>query len=254
MAYQINRRFNEDIFRLKVGSTQHVFKVHQQILARSPVLARMTISGFSESITKEIILPEDNEDTFGRIIEFLYGNEHDAFNFGLLNESESVEKLTDMFVLADKYDLFNIQCSIIDKLEKVKLLKENRMAFFNTVYRITRDSQDSYGPFRAFFTKKAVAHLKSLTTEEIKKLSEMAESEGTFASWMFDAQAKLYQDDQRKWSEEIQKTTAELRNTEAKLNTAQAGISSLKAALEKHPADFFVKIQWVLEVLAAYTS
>ena len=224
----------------------------------------MTNGGFSESITKEIILPEDDEDAFGRIIELLYGNENNAYDFSPLDEAGSVKKLADMFVLADKYDLFNIQNRVMTKLEEVKLLKENRMAFFNMAYQITQASSDSYENFLAFFRREAPKHLESLTKNDIKELSEMVESESIFSKWMLEAQANLYHEDQKKWSKEIKTITAEMKNrevqlvlfqksysaSEAKLERVRESVSKFRAELRKSPASSTVTIQWVHNHLA----
>lgn len=237
---------------------------HQRILAKSPVLARMTTSGFSESITKEIILPEDEEDMIGRIIEFLYGNQDDPFDFSKFNESDSIKKLTDMFTLTDKYELFNIQGHIIVKLEEAELLKNNKMTFFNTTYRITQNSHDSHGHFYSFFTKRVAAHLRSLTTEETKKLSDMAESGGSFAKWMLEAQARLYQEDQQRWFEDIVAVSSKLSSKEVEFNAMQKSRTKLKAQsgkmqksrakfkahISKHIDDKSATPKWILEVLA----
>lgn len=201
-----------------------MFTVHQRILAQSPVFARMTTSGFSESITKEIVLPEDDEDIFGHIIEFLYGNERDAYDFSPCDESEFVEKLADMFVLADKYNILNIQDGIIAKLEEAKSLEKNRMAFFITAHRITQNSQDTYGYFQSYFARKVVTHLKALTTEETRELLKLVESAGIFSRWMFEAQTSLYREDQQKWLEENKSIAVKSAAIEAALVKSQASL------------------------------
>lgn len=210
----------------------------------------MTTSGFSESITKEITLPEDDEDTFGRIIEFLYGNLYDALRFNPLASSACAEKLADMFVLADKYDLFDLQETIIEQLEELYLLKENRMAFFNTVYRITQNARDHYGNLRSFFARKVAAHLKCPKPEEIEMLSEMVESDGTFAKWMFEAQMRLYREEQGKWAKESNSMTAKLKHTELDLEDSRESRSKFEAELKKYPTECTVKLQWVHDILA----
>ena len=228
--------------------------VHQRVLAKSPVLARMTTGGFSESITKEIILPEDDEDAFGRIIEFLYDNEHDAFDFSSLNESESIAKLANMFALADKYDLPNLQKTIITKLEDVKLMKKKPMTIFNTAYQIDQNSGDSYGFFRSFFAKNAGAHLKSLTAAEFKTLLDMVESEESFTKWIFVALAELYRQDHNTWIDEKKALTATLKSTEADLENVRKMRSKFEAGLEGYGRRKSVSIQWIRDLLAQSES
>lgn len=83
----------------------------------SPVLACMTTSSFSEGLAKQITLPEDDADNFGRIIEHLYGNNDAAFTVDLL-DLNGAEKLADMYGLAEKYQLPAFQDLIIRKLKQ----------------------------------------------------------------------------------------------------------------------------------------
>lgn len=277
MPYRIVRRLDEDIFQLKVGSTQQVFIVHQQILAKSPVLARMTTSGFSESITREINLPEDDEDIFGRVVEFLYDNEREAFNFSPLDELGSAEKLAKMYLLADKYDLIDLQKSITAEIKKIKLWKKDPLAFFDTAYLITQNCQDFYRIFHSFYVIRAVKLLKIITPEEIMIVSDMIDTDGTFAKWTFEAQARLRREDDVDWLDKMRLSSGRLLDAQrgltrvqkqrseylTQLKDVQEMQSKFKAELEKRPPYEIVTIQWVhdlfkstcnLENISQYSS
>lgn len=208
---------------------------HKQVLEKSPVLRRMTALGFSESITKEIILPEDNEDIFGRVIEYLYDNYDNAFNFDPYNDSGTVEKLVDMYSLAEKYQLPDIQRDIIDKLKGVDLLKEDRIEFFKTAYRVFQNSLDSNKIFQPYFSTQAAIHWRSFLEDEIDELLEMVESGGSFARAVLQTQANVLREDRlslktmttEKATAEIllSNVSAEKANSEAALFTAQARFS-----------------------------
>lgn len=201
----------------------------------------MTTSGFSESFTKEIILPEDDEDTFGRIVEFLYGNGCDAYSFDTCDEPGYVEMLTNLFALADKYDLCDLQEGIIYELSWVQFLREDKMAFFEAAHRFTQNSGDHYGHFHSFFANKADEHLENLNPEEIETLAEMVESDGTFAKWMFEAQMKLHQRQEERL-ESFDGMADDHYNIKGMW-------SKVFDELEKHPRDHPVDIQWVHDLM-----
>lgn len=75
----------------------------------------MAASSFSEGVSKQITLPEDDADSFGRIIKHLYGNNDAAFAVDLL-VLYGAEKLAEMYCLAEKYQLPGLQELVIRKL------------------------------------------------------------------------------------------------------------------------------------------
>ena len=179
-----------------------MFVVHQQILAKSPVLACVTKSSFSEGMTKEITLPEDDADQIGRLISYLYGNHEDALDFGGPHEdSIKVDKLADMYALAEKYQLSSMQVDIIEALKNVPWLSENRAAFFETAQRICQSTRDSDEVFGGYFAEQAAKHLRTYPGQEkIGKLSELIELGGSFARMVLEVLIKVYGEDKLEWS------------------------------------------------------
>lgn len=157
----------------------------------SPVLACMTTSSFSEGVSKQITLPEDDADNFGRIIEHLYGNNDAAFDVNLL-DLDGAEKLADMYGLAEKYQLPTFQDLVIRKLKQLDLLKENRMAFFRIVRQISQLTRESDNIFMRYFVDQAAEHMVSMSVQEYMELSEMAYSGGHFARIICKIQAAIY--------------------------------------------------------------
>lgn len=223
------RRFNEDIYTLKVGSTQHVFTVHKNVLNLSPVLACMTSGSFSESVTKEIVLPEDDADSFGRIVEHLYGNNDAAFEINLL-DVEGAEKLADMYGLAEKYQLPNFQDRVIRKLKQLDVLREDRMTFFHIACKICENTRDSDDIFETYFEEQAAIHVKSMSKEEVEELSEMVYSGKNFAKKIFQIQANSYSETQLIWVVENAKLNQEVVAAQAQL---QSSIAASAAELAK---------------------
>lgn len=135
-------------------------------------------------MTREIVLSEDDADSFGRIVEHLYGNNDAAFDISLL-DFEGAEKLADMYGLAEKYQLPDFQDCVIQKLKQLDVLREDRMTFFHIARKIcesTRDLDDIFGPY---FAKQAAIHLKSMSKEEVEELSEMVYSGGSLTKKIF---------------------------------------------------------------------
>lgn len=198
MTHSFTRRFNDDIFTIKVGWAKNVFKVHKNVLNLSPVLACMTTSFFSEGITKEIALPEDDSDSFGRVIEHLYGNNDAALNVDLL-DSDGTEKLADLYGLAEKYQLPGLKHLVVQKLEQLDSLKVNRMTFFHMAHKICQSTRESDEIFVPYFTHQALIHLASMSITESQELSEIVHSGGLFAKAICQLQEATYRKAQRDW-------------------------------------------------------
>jgi hypothetical protein len=121
----------------------------------------MTNGSFSESVTRQIVLPEDDADHFGRILEHLYGHNDAAFDVGIFDIKDA-EKLAEMYGLAEKYQIPEFQQQVIYKLEQVTKLKENRMDFFQIAYQICQSTRDTDEIFEAYFATEAARHLKAI--------------------------------------------------------------------------------------------
>lgn len=160
----------------------------------SPVLACMTTSSFSEGLAKQITLPEDDADNFGRIIEHLYGNNDAAFTVDLLNLN-GAEKLADMYGLAEKYQLPAFKDLVIRKLKQTNFLKENRIAFFRIMRQITLLVRESDYIFKNYLVEQARTHLILMSIEEYTALSEMVYSGGEFARIIFKIQGNVLLDE-----------------------------------------------------------
>lgn len=187
------RRWNGDLYQIKVGPKQHVFVVHEHVLNQCPVFACMMSGGsFAESISKEIKFPEDDPDTFGRILEHLYGNHAAAFNFDEVEEEEESEILSDMYQVAEKYQLPLIQKDIMGKLDQNPLWKDDRVSFFQIARRMCRQTADSDVIFHSVFEKRAATHMKMLSGHEVDLLADLVDSGGCFAKKILQIQAELY--------------------------------------------------------------
>lgn len=182
----------------------------------------MTKSSFSEGITKQINLPEDDADQFGRLIKYLYGNHLDAFNFDLSENSVQVHKLADMYALAEKYQLPDMQIDITHILEMMHI---DWSTFFQTACHICQHTRDSDEIFRNYFTREAAKHLRSDPEDEkLQDLSEMVEYGGSFAGMAFQVLAKVYRDDKSKWSVKQSLTEDKVRDTRQNLQMIKGNL------------------------------
>lgn len=156
----------------------------------------MTSSSFLEGVTKEIALPEDDADSFGRIIEHLYGNNDAALD---VDDSDEAEKLANLYGLAEKYQLPGLKDLVIQKLKQLDLLKENRMTFFNIAHQICQVTGESDEIFGAYFAHQAVIHMASMSKTESEELSEIVYSGGHFARMICQLQAATHRKSQLGW-------------------------------------------------------
>lgn len=167
----------------------------------------MTKGFFRESVTKEIVLPEDDPDSFGRMIEHLYDNNEGAFS-NLLDVDDGAEKvvddgaeelvddgaekLADMYGLAGKYQLPDFQYYIVQKLGQLDVLRRDKMKFFRLARQIWENTRESDDIFERYFERQSTTHLKSMSEEEVEELFEMASSEKSFAKKLLQVQAGMY--------------------------------------------------------------
>lgn len=156
----------------------------------------MTTISFSEGISKEIALPEDNVDSVGRIIEHLYRNNDAAFDVDLLY-LDGAEKLVDMYGLAEKYQLLGLQELIIRKLKQIDLLKENRMTFFHIARQISQLTRESDEIFLDYFSDQGAIYMVSMSAQEYQELSKMVYSGRLFSRAIYKIQAALYMSQKR---------------------------------------------------------
>lgn len=156
---------------------------------------------FAESITKEIRLPEDNADSFGRLLEHLYGNNSAAFDINY-EDSGVADKLVDMYTLAEKYQLADLQNRIEKSLEQLNGLSQDRLFFFKIAHKICQSAVNGEKIFNTELAVQARKRLKDMTVEESKELSELVELGGSYASKIFSYQAAAHAQDKAAWLSE----------------------------------------------------
>ena len=93
-----------------MGPNNQTFNVHESVLSKPPVLARMCSDGFQESVSSAIRLPEDEAEIFGfSHAGFMEGLE----GLGLAN------KLADIYIMAEKYQIDDLKDIVIEMLSSI---------------------------------------------------------------------------------------------------------------------------------------
>ena len=192
------RRFNDEIFAIHVQGDEHPhkFTAHKQILAQSPVLAAMCSDRFLEGAAKTIKLPDDNAEAIGRMLEFLYGHSEAALDFGATNTPERTvaEKLLELYVLGDKYQLKVFQTLVIDRFDALKCVQDDATTFFEVTSSYFPDIPASDFEFNRSFTSLARTHLRRMSLQRMERLAEMLEAGGRFATRVFMLMAEVSSD------------------------------------------------------------
>ena len=104
-----------------VGPDKTVFQVHQNILFdASPVFKAAFCGNFQEASERSMPLPDDDKDSVGRMISWLYTK---VFELTVPVSNETSEEcymqLAKLNTLADKYDIYSLKNQIIDELFKL---------------------------------------------------------------------------------------------------------------------------------------
>ncbi len=165
--------------------------VYKHILNASPVLACMTSGPFAESVTKQIVLPDDDAECFGRVLEHLYSNDEAALDFDPIKDKMGLETMAVMYELAEKYQLPTLKKVVTKKIEAQQL---NHIQFFQVMHRISQKTSESDEIFLSFFAGGAQSRLPVLDNSEVTALAKMCETAGSFAQKVVELQGRLYRE------------------------------------------------------------
>lgn len=184
---------------------------------------------FAESTDEEIVLPEDDPDSFGRALVALYGNPSRAFSDIKHLPMGSEQKLVDMYALADKYELCSVKEEVVNCLKQSAELAtgspSNALLFFNITSKILNYMLDSDELFLHYFEEEAPQHLRVLIpqpqTSAMKEFAELLENGGPFAKRICLMMAQVYREEADKNREELIKKQAAVSKKEADLDKAR---------------------------------
>ncbi|KAG1683579.1 Speckle-type POZ protein-like [Nymphon striatum] len=138
---------------------KYVIKAHRVIMAaRCNWFQRALLSGMKESIEKKIKIYDANVSTFEKILEFLYCGH-------LETEQMSAEKLTDILVLSDRYE--------VDVLRKIS--EQSLTSHLNddtTLYLLSISDQLDLKNLKVAAIDYIKKHTKLLSCEDFYKLTD----------------------------------------------------------------------------------
>lgn len=201
-------RFNASgqLFKISAKDNQ-TWIVHEAVIAKSPVLARMCQTPMAEAKTRIIKLPDDEPSIFGRVLEYLYcadyspwteaplGNEGRTFKprlfavGGIVPDRDS-ELLASIYIMADKYQLEQLQELTISKIKLLLTLSDG--AYYSMVHKVYDAIPSSDVCFRKYFMESVGPRLARLQAPELTKLLEKIEAGGPLARDYFEAQHKAF--------------------------------------------------------------
>ena len=152
----------------------------------------MCSGAFQESVTGAIQLPEDKPETFGFVLEFLYANSDAGFMEGL-EGLELANKLANIYIMAEKYQLNDLKETVIDMLSSIDELQQKPKIFFRLARKIYGRMPDSDLAFRRFFCERAISALRMIDEDGLSELRAAIEAGDTFATDVFDVQRTVYE-------------------------------------------------------------
>ena len=125
-------RFEGDlVVTLYVGADRAVFCVHESLLFdASPVFKAALSGGFKEASDRSMSLPEDDRNSVGRMVQWLYTGTFDLIDPVCGDtSSEHFMQLAQLNTLAEKYDIYLLKNDIVDALfERVNSHRPNDLA------------------------------------------------------------------------------------------------------------------------------
>lgn len=154
-----HNRLCSKIYTLVVGSEKKVFLSHEVVLSQSPVFERMCNGSFKENVEKQIELPDDDENIFECMLEYMYRG---VFH-GVETPTQSVRAamMADLYIMAEKYQLSGLKELLIPPLASILDDTSNSECiegFFHAACKIYENTPDSEVLFPDSY-KKRVAQI-----------------------------------------------------------------------------------------------
>ena len=188
-----SKRFSGNIFTIIVGGGGRRFKAHDTILSESPVFKAMCAGPFRESEIRLIELPDDDPLSFAILLETFYRccGSQEAFKqlcHDIVPDDEHrPARLADVYIMADKYQVPQVQPFIVDLLKDLDLLTNNPLTFFTIAQTIYRNVPSVQGPFPVYFRETARAVTVDLDGATIDKVYELIHGGGSLAMDLYSA-------------------------------------------------------------------
>ena len=216
---------------------------HESVLAFSPVFAQMLSGPSREGMTTTITLPKDKPEAVGLLLECLYSHDHsippqilahyrpptispDEVSFG----SEILcQKLVELFIIADKYQLPTVQHSALQGLQKERLSSCNPSLFLCLAEQVYNNTEAVGSDFQKYLKSEVSHALDQMTSSDEKAyLASLLACGGELAADLFEVRCtdlttsrSTGERNKAKFEllrTELQKTKAELKATKTELD------------------------------------
>ena len=174
---KFQRDFETPIFTLIVGpeGATKTYTAHQAYLAGSPVFGSMCQAGsFQEGQTFQIRLPEDEPRAITDILRYLYSGylqspakEYRVSNDGVDGMTDETERLAELYVATDKYDLWSLKKQVINQMRETVNIEDRPVDFLYMAKAVYASLPDCEDPFRGF-VRAAVSGYEGLSDKTAK--------------------------------------------------------------------------------------
>ena len=214
------RRFNSQTFSITVGKTKPDFIVHVSILSRSPIFACMCDGPYIENTNRHIDLPDEDAESFGWFLEYLYTGTLPTYDTSPLNHRL---KLASLYILSDKYQLESLKESIIKYIDNVAdpWISAESDVFFTIMHKIYQGVTPTDKYFDSYFSKTAFKVLNDIDGDRHDHLKEILSKGEPFAVDVFYVQRSLYKAQRRLYTaQHLKSDTLECKLAASKLECA----------------------------------
>ena len=165
---------------LNIGINGDIHFVHETALKLSPVLSSMCSNHVVEGTRKVIRIPNENSDIFCLLLAHMHGDRKQEPTIWMVkNDAELVERLLDVYALANRYEVESAKRRVIWSLKDQtgwSGLKDH-LLFFKTASRLNERTNEIDEIFQEYFSEQARVHLREMNEFELDRLSEMVELE-----------------------------------------------------------------------------
>ena len=188
-----------DMFQIRVGPQNVEFMAARKVLCQSQVLGKLCGGSWLENSSRIIDLPEDDPVDIHLLLGFLRSEK--AYRIPSIkpfvpSNSYTVDeflifadKLSDLFILGDKYAIQSLQEAVIRELEKNEALIKSPLYFLRVARKIWGASADNNNLYWTYFHRHFRYTALDLTHPELVKVcEELRESGEHFAMNILTAQ------------------------------------------------------------------
>ncbi|KAL8964032.1 MAG: hypothetical protein Q9183_004759 [Haloplaca sp. 2 TL-2023] len=210
--------FESRSFNITVGAGQRIFTAHEAFLCQSPVFERMIHVPFKESASRHIILPEDDPAVIAIIIQYLYAGNFWPSEHALATEcseelsqdasaefdkiASSIRVLGEVYLMAEKYQLPDLQRQTVGKLSQLVDVKTRPIEFLNNAKRVYTGIPDTDTIYRQFYQTRIAAMVDGCERQMDSKLAapfdECTSEGGILALDSLNGLRKSYDEEARK--------------------------------------------------------